>query len=166
MTTDATHTPPDAAHRRPDGLDDDTVAALGELSAALEIVEQARGFLYGFHRLTGKADLALGDAVESLRRAGHVEVADLLDRDLVGRNVVEGRWTYQIVEDYDDGYYAAFRDHEQNIRDSLAGGKRHLFEAEMKEARRSHGRRHHEALPRESTTPGADGNDAAVDPVA
>ena len=44
--------------------------------------------------------------------------------------------------------------------------ERHLFEAGMKEARRSHGRRHHEALPRESTTPGADGNDAAVDPVA
>ena len=154
MTTDATRTPdaddgPDEAHRRPDGLDDATVAALGELSAALEIVEQARGFLYGFHRLTGKADLALGDAVDSLRDAGHAEIADRLERDLVGRNVVEGRWTYQLVEDYDDGYHAAFREHEKNARDALAGGRRHLFEAEMKEARRSHGRRHHEALPRD-----------------
>jgi len=158
MTTDeTTHDPqhettgpadgPDEAHRRPDGMDDDTVDALGKLSAALEVVEQARGFLYGFHRLTGKADLALGDAVDTLRRAGHTEFADQLDRDLVGRNVVEGRWTFQLVEDYDDGYYAAFREHEKNIRDSLGGGKRHLFEAEMKEARRTHGRRHHEALP-------------------
>ena len=157
---------PDDAHLRPDGVDDATIAALGKLSEALEVVEHARGLLYGFHRLTGKADLALGEAVDLLREAGHGEHADALERDLVGRNVVEGRWTFQIVEDYDDGYYAAFRDHEQNIRDSLAGGKRHLFEAEMKEARRSHGRRHHEALPRESTTPGADENDPAVDPVA
>lgn len=148
---------PDEAHRRPDGLDDATVAALGELSAALEIVEQARGFLYGFHRLTGKADLALGDAVDSLRAAGHAEIADRLERDLVGRNVVEGRWTYQLVEDYDDGYHATFREHEQNARDALAGGRRHLFEAEMKEARRSHGRRHHEALPHEGTPGGTDG---------
>lgn len=155
MTDDAKTTPPDDAHRRPDGLDDASVAALGELSAALEIVEQARGFLYGFHRLTGKADLALGDAVDSLRDAGHGEIADRLDRDLVGRNVIEGRWTYQIVEDYDDGYYAAFRQHENNIRHSLAAGKRHLFEAEMKEARRTSGRRHHEALPPESDPDGS-----------
>jgi hypothetical protein len=137
---DRRHDGPDAAHRRPDGLDDATVDALGDLSAALEVVD----------RLTGKADLALGEAVDKLRAAGHTEIADGLERDLVGRNVIEGRWTFQIVEDYDDGYYASFRESEQNIRDSLAGGRRHLFEAEMKEARRTTGRRHHEALPRES----------------
>ena len=47
---------------RPD-LDDDTVAALGKLSESLETVEQARGLLYGFHQLTGKADLLLQEAV-------------------------------------------------------------------------------------------------------
>ncbi|ROS54269.1 hypothetical protein [Frigoribacterium sp. PhB24] len=167
MTNDTTpHTPPDDAHRRPDGLDDDTVAALGELSAALEVVEQARGFLYGFHRLTGKADLALGEAVDSLRGAGHAELADLLERDLIGRNVIEGRWTYQLVEDYDEGYYAAFRGHEHNIRHSLADGKKHLFEAEMKEARRTHGRRHHEALPHESAGEGVVGRDDPAAPLA
>ena len=41
---------------RPD-LDDATVEALGKLSEALEVVEHARGLLYGFHRLTGTADL-------------------------------------------------------------------------------------------------------------
>ncbi|MDY0945108.1 hypothetical protein SOM11_03830 [Frigoribacterium sp. CFBP9039] len=138
---------PDGRHRRPEGLDDATVDALGELSAALEVVEQARGFLYGFHRLTGKADLALGDAVEKLRAAGHGEIADRLDRELIGRNVIDGRWTFQIVEDYDDGYYALFRESEKNARDALAGGRRHLFEAEMKEARRTPGHRHHAALP-------------------
>jgi hypothetical protein len=138
---------PDDSHRRPAGVDDATVEALGKLSEALEVVEQARGELYAFHRLTGMADLALGEAVELLREAGHDEIASRIDDDLVGRNVIEGRWTFQIVEDYDDGYYAAFRSAESSARTQLAGGRRHLFEAEMKEDRRSHGRRGHEALP-------------------
>ncbi|EMY33825.1 hypothetical protein D477_012690 [Arthrobacter crystallopoietes BAB-32] len=145
--TDATPDGPDSAHRRPEGLDDATVEALGKLSESLEVVEHARGFLYAFHRLTGKADLALGEAVEQLRQAGHHGIADRIDREIVGRNVIEGRWTFQIVEDYDDNYYSAFKELEQQARDELAAGKRHLFEAEMKEDRRTHGLRHHEARP-------------------
>ncbi len=145
--TPSAHDGPDAAHVRPDGIDDATVAALGKLSEALEVVEHARGLLYGFHRLTGTADLALGEAVEKLREAGHDELADTVERELVGRNVIEGRWTFQIVEDYDDGYYSVFRDLERAARERLANGKRHLFEAEMKEDRRTHGLRHHESLP-------------------
>ena len=97
---------PAPEHRRPEGASDETVEALGKLSEALEVVENARGYLYAFHRLTGMGDLALGDAVDLLRQAGHPEIADRIDRELVGRNVIEGRWTFQIVEDYDDGYYA------------------------------------------------------------
>ena len=90
---------------RPD-LDDTTVEGLGKLSEALETVDQARGLLYGFHQLTGKADLLLQDAVELLRTAGHDALADDLDRDLVGRNVIADRWTFQIVEDYDANYWS------------------------------------------------------------
>src|SRR5262245_44145695 len=95
---------PAPQHRRPEGVDDATVEALGKLSEALEVVEDARGSLYRFHRLTGMADLTLGDAVDLLRSAGHAELADLLDAELLGRNVLEGRWTFQVVEEYDDGY--------------------------------------------------------------
>jgi len=144
------HDNPDTAHLRPAGLDDATVAALGKLSEALETVEHARGLLYGFHRLTGAADLALGEAVDAFREAGHGGVAERLESQLVGRNVIEGRWTFQIVEDYDDTYYSAFREQERAARDELADGRRHLFESEMKEDRRTAGRRHHESRP-EST---------------
>ena len=143
----SSHDHPDSAHLRPEGLDDATVAALGKLSEALETVEHARGLLYGFHRLTGAADLALGEAVDALREAGHAATAERIEAELVGRNVIEGRWTFQIVEDYDDTYYAAFREQERAARDELAGGCRHLFESEMKEDRRSGGRRHHESRP-------------------
>ena len=138
---------PDAAHQRGAGISDETVTALGKLSEALEVVEHARGLLYGFHRLTGKADLALGEAVDLFREAGHEAMAHDIKERLVGRNVISGRWTFQLVEDYDDGYYTSFKALEKQARDELAEGKRHLFEAEMKEDRRTHGRAHHEALP-------------------
>jgi len=137
-------------HRRPDGVSDVTVSAVGKLSEALEKVEEARGHLYAFHRLCGSADLSLGEAVDGLRAAGHAVAADRLDRDLIGRNTLEGRWSYQIVEEYDDTYWTPFRAAEQAVRDELMNGRRHVFEAEMKEDRRSHGLRHHEAVPDDS----------------
>ena len=127
--------------------DDDTVAAVGKVSEALEFVERARGHLYSFHQLMGHADLLLGDACDELREAGHGDVADRLESELVGRNVLHGRWTFQVVEEFDDGYWTEFRDHERRVRDDLVGGQRHLFEARMKDERRTHGRSGHEARP-------------------
>jgi hypothetical protein len=138
---------PDEQHQVPDGVSEATVEALGTLSAALETIEHARGLLYGFHRLTGSADLDLGEAVEQLRKAGHTDLANRIDTELVGRNVIAGRWTFQVVEDYDDGYYALAKELERTARDELVDGRRHLFEAGMKEDRRTSGRRHHEATP-------------------
>ena len=144
MTSDDLPAP---EHRRPDGVDDLTVEALGKLSEALEVVEDARGSLYRFHRLTGMADLALGEAVDQLREAGHDSLAGEIQSRLVGRNVIEGRWTFQIMEEYDDGYYRLFKELEAKARDQLVLGKRHLFEAEMKEDRRTHGNPDHRATP-------------------
>ncbi len=132
---------------RPPGVSDQTVEALGKLSEALETVEEARGHLYAFHRRCGTADLMLGEAVDLLRSAGHAELADEIETDLVGRNIIEGRWSFQLVEEYDDTYYDAFVAHEGAARDQLVAGRRHLFEAEMKEDRRTYGRRHHESAP-------------------
>ncbi|MCS5521619.1 hypothetical protein NY551_02595 [Curtobacterium flaccumfaciens pv. oortii] len=145
MTNDAQG--PDSQHQVPEGVSEATVEALGSLSAAVEVIEHARGLLYGFHRLTGTADLNLGEAVEQLRKAGHTELAERIDTELVGRNVIAGRWTFQIVEDYDDGYYALAKEFERTARDELVQGRRHLFEAGMKEDRRTQDQRHHEATP-------------------
>ena len=131
---------------RPD-LDDTTVEALGKLSEALETLDQARGQLYGFHQHSGKADLLLQDAVELFRRAGHTALADDLDRDLVGRNVIADRWSFQIVEDYDENYWGVFRAFDERARTELADGDRHVYEARMKQRERTRGRAGHEAGP-------------------
>jgi hypothetical protein len=135
-----------ADRTRPD-LDDDTVEGLGKLSEALETVHQARGFLYAFHQLTGKADRELQDAVDLLRGAGHTALADDLDRDLVGRNVLADRWTFQIVEDFDDNYWTTFRDFDARARAELADGDRHVYEARMKQRERTRGHPAHQAGP-------------------
>nr|WP_091577126.1 hypothetical protein [Micromonospora sediminicola] len=139
----------DSDHSRPGGVDDLTVQALGELSKALETVHRARGHLYALHQLVGGADLTLDRAVELLRQAGHDVMASRVERELLGRNVLPGRWTFQIVEEFDDGYYAAFQQIEREAREELAGGRRHIYEAESKERRRTHGMPGHEATPEE-----------------
>ncbi|AUS30785.1 hypothetical protein C1M55_06450 [Rhodococcus qingshengii] len=134
-------------HIRPEGVTDDEVKAAGVLSNALETVERARGALYDFHQLIGHADLMLDEVVELLRSSGNDDLADQVEGELMGRNVVEGRWTFQLVEEFDENYWSFFRECEKVVRDKLAGGVPHLFEAEMKERRRTHGLRHHEARP-------------------
>ncbi|MER5322762.1 hypothetical protein [Streptosporangium roseum] len=121
----------------PPEIDDTTVEALGRLSEALETTERARGHLYSFHQLTGHADLQLDRVVELLRAAGHPDLADVVADELIGRNVLPDRWTFQIMEEYDDGYYRFFAGLEKRIRDQLAGGRRHLYEARMKRERQS-----------------------------
>lgn len=138
---------PDDAHRRPAGTDDRTVEAAGKVSEAFEWIERARGRLYDFHQMIGRADFLVGDAADLLEGAGHAELARELREDVIGRNVLTGRWTFQIVEEFDETYYRPVAAMDQHVRDALMGGRRHVFEAELKERRRTHGRPGHEALP-------------------
>ncbi|MFB6554649.1 MULTISPECIES: hypothetical protein [unclassified Streptomyces] len=134
-------------HRRPENVSDETVEALGSLSKALETTERARGHLFSFHQLTGTADLELDRAVALLRKAGHVEWAERVEREILGRNVIPGHWTFQIVEAYDRTYYQAFTELERAAVERLAEGRDHLYEAEMKEARRTRNHPDHTARP-------------------
>jgi len=138
---------PSPDHQVPDDVDQATVDAVGKLTKALETTEWARGHLYAFHQLTGEGNRYVEEAIPLLRDAGHPQWADRLERELFGRNVLEGRWTFQIVEEYDDGYWSLFRDLERAVRDDLTAGRRHLREAGMKEDQRSHGEPGHSARP-------------------
>jgi hypothetical protein len=67
-------------------------------------------------------------------------VATRLRHEVVGRNALEDRWTFQIVEAFDDGYYRSATEAERCVRDALVGGRRHVYESEMKAAERRPGR--------------------------
>ena len=135
------------SHARPDGTSDATVEAVGRLSEAYEYLIRARGHLYSFHQLLGRVDLLAGEAAEHLDELGHAEQAALLRKDIVGRNVLDGRWTFQIVEEFDRTFWDPFTEAEQAVRDQLMAGRRHVYESEMKDQRRTDGRSGHERRP-------------------
>lgn len=115
--------------------DSATVEAVGRVTDALDTMEVARGHLYAFHRMTGTAGREMDEAADLLEKAGHAEVAQRLREQFVGRNVIEGRWTFQLVEEYDGHFYGPYKMFEAEIRD-LVGGHRHLHEAAMKRSAR------------------------------
>jgi hypothetical protein len=142
--------PADDPYRRPGGVGDETVAAVGKLSEAIEWLERARGHLFDVHQMMGHLDFLVSEAADRLRAAGHEQQATLLEDEVVGRNVLPGRWTFQIVDEFDDNYYGPVTAIQRRIEAELVEGRRHVFESELKQQRRSHGRPGHESRPDDS----------------
>ena len=115
--------------------DSATVDAVGKATEALEYVERARGHLYAFHQLIGRADLLFEQSANLLADAGHRAEAAPLWRSLVGRDVLEGRWTFDIVERFDDDYYDAVRSEVGRLEQALVGGRRHAHEEQLRNRR-------------------------------
>lgn len=139
---------------RANGEIDGVAQAVGKVTEALETIERARGHLYSFHQLTGRADLQLDEAVGLLRETGHADLAQHISTELIGRNVLPGRWSFQVVEDYDDGYYRCFTQIEQLVRSRLTAGRRHVYEMALKERRRTAGHPAHTASPSDESAKG------------
>ncbi|HWE54178.1 MAG TPA: hypothetical protein VG435_01625 [Acidimicrobiales bacterium] len=138
-------------HDRPTGVDDATVAAVGKLSEAVELLERVRGRFFDLHQMVGHLDLQMGEAAEMLQASGHPEAAALVEHQAVGRNVIDGRWTFQLVEEFNEQFYEPIKQVERQITDELMAGRQHVFEAEMKERRRTHGAAGHERRPGSTT---------------
>lgn len=132
---------------RPSGVSDETVEAAGKVSEAFEWIERARGDLYEFHQKVGRADEMFADAADKLKKAGHDQLADLIMTEVSGRNVLDGRWTFQIMDEFDVTYYDVVKSAEKQVRDQLLEGKKHVYESELKEKTRTHGRPGHESRP-------------------
>jgi hypothetical protein len=109
----------DPTHARPAGVSDEAVAATGKLSETVERIERARGALYEFHQLMGGADAMLDEVVDRLRACGESGWAELVETEIKGRNAIEGRWSFQIVEEFDDVYYGPLKDTERRVREAL-----------------------------------------------
>lgn len=144
------------SHERPEGASDETVAAVGKASEAFEFVERLRGSLYELHQLMGRADFLFEDAADLMDGAGWSDEATRWREEVVGRNVLDGRWTFQIVEEFDEVYYEPVRSMLRDLEARLLEGRRHVYEAEMKESRRSHGRAGHDRRPPAAASAGVE----------
>jgi hypothetical protein len=116
---------------------DATVDAVGKATEAMEYVERARGHLYAFHQLIGRADFLFEQSATLLSAAGHGAEAGPLWRSLVGRDVLEGRWTFDVVERFDDDYYDTVRSEVARLEQALVGGRRHAHEEQLRAQRRA-----------------------------
>ena len=112
------------------------VRVVHDLTLALEFVDRARGHLLAFHHLIGHADNALDDVLQGLDEAARADLAALVRRELVGRDVLFDRWTYELLDEFDDGFWAAWRETEQRVRAELTGGRRHVHESALQKRRR------------------------------
>lgn len=126
------------------------------MTEALETIERARGHLYwySFHQLTGRAELQLDGAVARLNEIGQADLAHYISCELIGRNVLPGRWSFQVVEEYDDGYYRCFKETEQLVRTRLTDGHRHFHEVAVKQRRRTAGHPAHSRSPSDESAKG------------
>ncbi|WP_435334815.1 hypothetical protein [Haloarchaeobius sp. TZWWS8] len=114
------------------------VEALHRAELGLEWLRRAHGHLIEFHHAIGHGMDHL-DVVEGLlRESGHAELADELRTVHLPRGVIDGhreqarvqddRWSYDVLETFEEGLLADVIDFEGRTRRELADGARHVAE--------------------------------------
>ncbi|MFB6255993.1 MAG: hypothetical protein ABEH58_04570 [Haloplanus sp.] len=111
--------------------------ALHEVELGVENLHRAHGHLVSFHHSTGRAMDHLAAAEELLRETGHATLADRLRDDHLPRGVVPpcdgdegtaGRWSYDILENFQETFLDEVVSFGDEIHDQVADGRRHVME--------------------------------------
>ncbi|WP_266075093.1 hypothetical protein [Haladaptatus caseinilyticus] len=110
-------------------LNDDEAVALHELELGVEGLRKAHGYLVHFHHATGHAMNHLRDAETSLRAAGHDEFADHIRDEILPCGVLgDDRWTYDMLEKFEEEFFHDVLTFERNACETIASGERHVME--------------------------------------
>lgn len=106
--------------------------ALHEVELGLESLHRAHGHLVSFHHAVGHAMDHLADAEAMLRECEQGELADRLRDDHLPSGVTHsGTWTYDLLEQFQEGFMTEVSDFEELVRESIADGERHVAERRM-----------------------------------
>ncbi|WP_408957246.1 hypothetical protein [Natrinema sp. 74] len=128
MATDDTPTDLDA-RTESTALSETECEALHEVELGLEWTQRAQGSLLEFHHATGHGMDHLYRAEELLRDAGHDDLADAIRADLLPHGVVdEDRWSYDVLENFQETLLSEVRSLERHVRREVADGERHVRE--------------------------------------
>ena len=118
-----------------EGLGDREQQALHEVESGLEWVHRAHGELVAFHHAIGRAIDHFDDAYPILDECGHEDLAARIRDDQLPRGVLDdSTWTYDLLEDFQDGFLADVESLEAEVREQVADGQRHVVERERKRA--------------------------------
>ena len=113
-------------------LSDEEIAALHELTLAVEWFRRGHGHLLAFHHAVGRGMNFMADAEEFFRAAGHGDVADDIRDDHLPRGVIDGdRWSYDVVESFDESFMSPIDRFEAAVREEIAGGVQHIQERRL-----------------------------------
>jgi len=115
-----------------DAIDEATLRAVHRLEVAAEWIERSFGALLDAHHAAGHGQEMLLEAADLLDEAGHGGLAALVRSDAASRDAADGRWTYQVVDEFRAHLLEPVRRVEERVRAELAGGVRHRHEARMK----------------------------------
>ena len=114
-------------------LTEEEQEALHELQLGIENVYQGYGNLLDFHHAIGRGMDHLRDAEEILREAGHEERADMLRDEALPTGIIGGKWTYELVESFEQEFLSEVSGFEQEVREDLADGKGHITERQQQQ---------------------------------
>ena len=111
-----------------DDLTDDERAAIEEVERGLEQFHRAHGALVEFHHAVGSA-MEHFEAAEGRLRGPHDELADRLDADVLPAGVTaDGKLTYQLVAEFEDGLLSTVESTAERALERLADGERYPLE--------------------------------------
>ena len=109
--------------------------ALHRVTLGREWLRRAHGELLAFHHSVGHGMDHFAAAERLLRDAGHTDLADRIRDEYLPTGVVdEDRWSYDVVEDFEDGVLADVEAFESVARERLADGQRHVAERAQERA--------------------------------
>jgi hypothetical protein len=115
-----------------DAIDDAALRAAHRLEVAVEWIERSFGALLDAHHAAGHAQEMLLEAAGLLREAGREDLADAVLAEAACKDAAEGRWTYQIVDEFRGHLLDPARRLDERVRAELTGGVRHRYEARLK----------------------------------
>jgi hypothetical protein len=102
--------------------------ALHHLQLGIEKIYRGYGALLDCHHHVGGGMDHFADAEAGLREAGHTEFADRLRDVHLPAGAVGDRWTFELVDEFREGFLADVTAFEDDVRGSLADGDPHVTE--------------------------------------
>lgn len=120
----------DASDDPMDELTADERAAIEEIEGVLESFHRAHGALVEFHHMVGRAMDHFDDAERRLRGEND-DVADELREDVLPAGITDdGKLTYELVAEFEEGLLAEVESVTDSALDDLADGRRYPIERE------------------------------------
>ena len=113
-----------------DEVTEDERAALEEIERGLEEFRRAHGALVEFHHAIGRGIERFEDATDRLEESGERdELADRLREEVLPAGVTDdGKLTYQLVAEFEEGLLADVESIGDDALEGLADGRRYPIE--------------------------------------